>query len=79
MYHLPYLISKPNPNNKQCEVDIRTKHPAIVQLPHGNSPIPNSLGSAYMMYNNTTNPALSIVAHPHLPSMFHFDSIDVLP
>jgi hypothetical protein len=51
----------------------------MVQFPHGNSLIPNSLGSAYMMYSNTMKPADSIVAHPILPSMFHRDSIDVLP
>lgn len=56
-----------------------TKHPAKVQFPHGNSAIPSSWGSAYMTYNNTTNPTLSIVAHPHFPLMFNRESFDVLP
>jgi hypothetical protein len=77
MDHL-FFVSKLQIEQYQT-IDELTKHPAIVQFPHGNSLIPNSFGSAYMMYNNTMNPALSIVAHPIFPSMFHFDSIDVLP
>jgi hypothetical protein len=64
--------------NKQCSAEL-TKHPASVQFPHGNSPTPNSFGSAYIIYTNTTIPALSIVAHPIFPSIFHRDSVDVLP
>jgi hypothetical protein len=51
----------------------------MVQLPHGSSLIPSSCGNEYMMYSRVMKPADSIVAHPILPSIFHRESIDVLP